>query len=66
VRWRKYRSRAVPGNRFPEFEALMRPLLQFLEDGRLQPSEEIRGALADQFSVTPAMRAELLENGTPR
>jgi hypothetical protein len=28
--------------------------------------DEIRGVLARQFSVTPAMRAELLENGTPR
>lgn len=51
---------------FPDFEALMRPLLQFLADGGLKPSEEIRDVLAQRFSVTPAMRADLLENGTPR
>jgi hypothetical protein len=53
-------------DQFPEFEALMRPVLQFLADGQLQLSEEIRTALARQFSVTVAMRAELLDSGTPR
>jgi hypothetical protein len=56
----------VEVGRWPEFEVLMRPLLQFLADGELKPSEEIREVLARRFSVTAAMRADLLENSTPR
>jgi Mrr N-terminal domain len=56
----------VEVDEFPEFEALMRPLLQFLADGDLKPSDEIREVLASRFSVTTAMRSVLLENGTPR
>jgi restriction endonuclease Mrr len=51
---------------FPDFEELMRPLLLFLEDGRLQPGEAIRSELASRFSITPSQRAEVLENGISR
>jgi restriction system protein len=47
----------------PDFQTLMRPLLEFLSDGKQHPLKEARQALADRFRLTDEERKALLPSG---
>lgn len=47
----------------PDFQSLMRPLLQTLADGNDHLMRDVAAALADQFHLTDAERAERLPSG---
>lgn len=47
----------------PDFQSCMRPALAHLGDGHLHRSREVKDALADQFRLTEAERAELIPSG---
>lgn len=47
----------------PDYETIMRPLLEACEDGTAHPVRDLAEALADKFGLTPAERAELLPSG---
>lgn len=47
----------------PDFQTIMRPLLVLLADGAEQPVAALRGALAEQFSLTPEELDEELPSG---
>lgn len=50
----------------PDFQTCMRPALAHLADGGLHRSREVKEALADEFGLTEAERAELLPSGRQR
>lgn len=50
----------------PDYQSCMRPALAHLADGQLHRSREVKDALADQFGLTEAERAELLPSGRQR
>jgi restriction system protein len=50
----------------PDFQSLMRPILELLSDGRERSTAEVRNALADRFGVSDDERAELLPSGSGR
>jgi len=47
----------------PDFQTVMRPLLEHLADGKSRNNQETLEALAAEFEVTPEERAELLPSG---
>lgn len=47
----------------PEFQSIMRPLLELLQDGQDRSIHEVSAALADVFALTPEERAEPLPSG---
>jgi restriction system protein len=47
----------------PDFQTLMRPMLVLFADGAEQPVAAVRGALAEQFGLTPDDLAEELPSG---
>jgi len=47
----------------PDFQTLMRPLLEEYAGGNERPIAEVRAALADRFSLTPEELAERLPSG---
>ncbi len=47
----------------PDFQTLMRPLLEHMADGREHPNDETLEALAQQFALTSDERAQLLPSG---
>jgi restriction system protein len=47
----------------PDFQTLMRPLLDLASDGRVRPLQEARGILAAQFALTDDELKELLPSG---
>jgi restriction system protein len=47
----------------PDFQTLMRPLLDHFSDGRDHPNDETLEALATQFHLTTEERAKLLPSG---
>lgn len=50
----------------PDYQSCMRPALAHLADGQLHRSREVKNALADEFGLTDAERAELLPSGRQR
>jgi restriction system protein len=50
----------------PDFQTLMRPLLELHADGAEKTQEELRGALAEQFELTEEDLAQKLPSGTAR
>lgn len=50
----------------PDFQTLMRPVLEHLSDGAPRRSRAVNEAMADQFQLTGAERAELLPSGRQR
>ena len=50
----------------PDYQTCMRPALMCLIDGQLHRSRELKEALADEFSLTEAERAEMLPSGRQR
>lgn len=50
----------------PDYQTCMRPVLEFLADGQLRRSREVKERLADHFNLTPEERAEVLPSGTQR
>lgn len=47
----------------PDFQTVMRPLLEQMADGREHPNQETLEALAQQFGLSADERAELLPSG---
>jgi restriction system protein len=47
----------------PDFQTLMLPVLRLLGDGKDRTSAEIRGAIAAEFTLTPADLAQMLPSG---
>jgi len=47
----------------PDFQSLMRPLLEHLSDGSLRPNQETLEIMAARFGLTDDERAELLPSG---
>jgi restriction system protein len=47
----------------PDFQTLMRPLLQLASDGREHSIRDARETLANQFSLSPEEKSELLPSG---
>lgn len=47
----------------PDFQSLMRPLLEFISDGRACPTQEAVAHLADQFQLSETERKQLLPSG---
>ena len=50
----------------PDYQTCMRPVLEFLADGQLRRSREVKEGLADHFNLTPEERAEVLPSGNQR
>ena len=50
----------------PDFQTLMRPVLEHLSDGQTRRSRDIKDAMADQFGLSEAERAEMLPSGRQR
>jgi restriction system protein len=50
----------------PDFQTLMRPVLAHLSDGTPRRSRDVKDAMADQFNLSDADRAELLPSGRQR
>lgn len=50
----------------PDYQSCMRPALAHLADGQLHRSREVKDALANQFGLSEAERAELLPSGRQR
>lgn len=50
----------------PDFQSLMRPVLAHLADGELHRSRAVKEAMADQFRLTEAERADMLPSGRQR
>jgi restriction system protein len=50
----------------PDFQTLMRPLLELHADGGEKTQPELRDALAQQFELTEDDLAERLPSGTAR
>ena len=50
----------------PDYQSCMRPALAHLADGQLHRSREVKDALADEFGLSDAERAELLPSGRQR
>lgn len=50
----------------PDFQTLMRPVLDYLADGQVRRSRDITEAMSDQFHLTPEDRAEMLPSGTAK
>lgn len=47
----------------PDFQTLMRPLLEFVSDGKQRSLREVREALADRFKLSDAEKKALLPSG---
>ena len=47
----------------PDFPTLMLPLLQLTADGQEHSVQDARETLADQFTLSPEEKAELLPSG---
>ena len=54
---------AQHGMPIPDFQTLMRPLLEHLAAGRERPNRETLEAMARRFNVTDEERARLLPSG---
>src|SRR5438552_12477789 len=50
----------------PDFQSLMRPMLEVLADGNERTAAELRDGLAERFHLSPEDRAEMLPSGTAR
>lgn len=50
----------------PDYQTLMRPVVALLADGELRRARDIRQAMADEFTLTPDERAEMLPSGRQR
>lgn len=50
----------------PDFQTLMRPVLDLLGDGETRRSRDVKNAMADAFSLTHEERAEMLPSGRQR
>ena len=50
----------------PDFQSIMRPLLDVLSDGNERDTVSLRDALAERFDVSLEERAQLLPSGTAR
>lgn len=47
----------------PDYQAIMRPVLELLADGQVRRAREVRLAMADHFGLTAEERAEMLPSG---
>lgn len=47
----------------PDYQTLMRPVLELCQDGAERHMRDVSAALADQFELTPEEREELLPSG---
>lgn len=47
----------------PDFQAIMRPWLELVSDGKEHALQDVISELADRFSLTEAERAEVLPSG---
>jgi len=50
----------------PDFQSLMRPVLESLADGRERSTTDLRSLLADRFGLSDEDRAQLLPSGSGR
>lgn len=50
----------------PDFQSMMRPILDVLSDGQERDSKHLRAAIADAMGVTAEDRQELLPSGSQR
>lgn len=50
----------------PDYQSLMRPVLTLLADGQVLRSRDVKDAMADQFDLSEAERAEVLPSGRQR
>ena len=50
----------------PDFQTLMRPLLELHADGQEKTQEELRRALTERFELTEEELAERIPSGTAR
>lgn len=50
----------------PDFQSVMRPILDVLSDGSERDSKHLRNAVADAMGISAADREELLPSGTQR
>jgi restriction system protein len=50
----------------PDYQTLMRPLLELLADGDEHPLRDLRAALADKFELSQEEREQMLPSGTAR
>ncbi|MCZ4534249.1 restriction endonuclease [Gordonia terrae] len=50
----------------PDFQSLMRPVLAYLADGQVYRSRDVIDAMADQFGLNEAERAEMLPSGAAK
>src|SRR4051812_14568864 len=47
----------------PDYQTIMRPLLDLLADGREHPLRDLKASLADHFALTDEERAQMLPSG---
>ena len=50
----------------PDFQTLMRPVLESLDDGSTRRTRDLVEAMSDRFDLTPADREQLLPSGRQR
>ena len=50
----------------PDYQAVMRPLLELVDDGRTHGLLDVVSILGEQFQLTPAEREEMLPSGKQR
>jgi restriction system protein len=50
----------------PDYQTLMRPLLELLADGEEHALRDLRGVLADTFALTQEEREQMLPSGGSR
>lgn len=50
----------------PDFQTVMRPILDLLADGEIRRTREVTSAIADQFELTAEERAVMLPSGRAR
>ena len=50
----------------PAYQTVMRPILEFLSDGKDHGIREVYSAIADRLELTENERQELIPSGTQR
>jgi len=50
----------------PDFQTVMRPILELLADGRIRRTREVTAVIADQFGLSAEERAVMLPSGRAR
>lgn len=56
----------VPRKRIPDYQALMRPILRRVSDGKVYSRAELVCALADELDLSARDKARLLPSGAQR